>query len=125
MTPRETIDAFIAAINAHDVDAIVDLCSPDRRFVDAWGQVTPPDRLHGAWAGYFAFMPHYGIEVETVLWDGGTAAVFGEAWGGLQASDPSVRCWRRPAAWRVEVRDGKAALWLVYSDTKVVFDLMD
>jgi limonene-1,2-epoxide hydrolase len=122
MTPRETIDAFIAAINAHDVEAIVDLCAPDHRFVDAYGQATPADRLYAAWTGYFALMPHYGIKVQAVLCDGATAAVFGEAWGGLEAADPMARSWRRPAAWRVEVRDDKIALWQVYVDTKAVFD---
>jgi len=124
MTPRQTLDALINAINAHDVAQIVGLCSADHRFVDAFGQTTPADRLHAAWTGYFAFMPHYGIEVDRVLWDGDVAAVFGEAWGGLDAADANARSWRRPAAWRAEVKDGKVALWQVYVDTKAVFDLL-
>jgi len=31
--------------------------------------------------GYFHFMPHYGIEVETVLRERNVVAVFGSAWG--------------------------------------------
>jgi hypothetical protein len=106
------------------VARIVGLAAPDHRFVDAFGEVTPAERLETAWTGYFGFMPHYGIEVETLLADGETAALFGAAWGGLDAADRSRRSWRRPCAWRAVARDGKISLWQVYVDTKIVFDLL-
>ncbi len=124
MTTRQTVLAFVEAINAHDVAGIARLCAPDHRFVDAFGGVTPADRLEAAWTGYFQFMPHYGIEVETLLCEGDLAALFGAAWGGLEAADPSSRSWRRPCAWRAEVHGGKITLWQVYVDTKIVFDLL-
>jgi ketosteroid isomerase-like protein len=124
MTTRETVLAFVDAINAHDVTRIVGVAALDHQFVDAFGEATPADRLEAAWTGYFRFMPHYGIEVETLVVDGETAALFGAAWGGLDAADPSSRSWRRPCAWRAEVRSGKIRLWQVYADTKIVFDLL-
>ena len=116
------IRAFVEAINAHDVERILALCSPDHDFVDAHGNIVVPERLRAAWTGYFGFMPRYGIEIEEMLVEGDTAALFGFAWGGL-AADGS-RDWRRPAAWRVRVENGRIRLWQVYVDTKIVFDLL-
>ena len=124
MTPAETVLAFIGAINAQDVNRIVGLCTADHEFVDAHGNVVPSDRLAGAWTGYFQFMPHYGIEVEQILADGEVVAVFGAAWGSLNAADASDRAWRRPGAWRAVVKGGRVRRWQVYVDTKAVFDLL-
>jgi len=115
------IRAFVDAINAHDVERILALCAPDHEFVDAHGNTVPAERLRAAWTGYFGFMPRYGIEIEDMLVEGETAALFGTAWGGL---DPEGRDWRRPAAWRVRVTAGRIRLWQVYVDTKIVFDLL-
>lgn len=124
MGPSEVVAAFIEAINAHDARRIAALCTADHRFVDAHGVVVAGEGLPAAWAGYFGFMPHYGIDVVELLEHGGTVAVFGQAWGGLDAADPSVRAWRRPCAWRARVEGERVKLWQVYVDTKVVFDLL-
>jgi len=113
--PSEVVAAFIEAINAHDARRIAALCTADHRFVDAHGVVVAGEGLPAAWAGYFGFMPHYGIVVVELL---------GQAWGGLDAADPSVRAWRRPCAWRARVEGERVKLWQVYVDTKVVFDLL-
>ena len=98
---KDVVLAFIEAINTHDVDAIVVLCAKDHQFVDAHGNITPAVQLRFAWAGYFQFMPRYGIEVETILCEGVAAAVFGAAWGCLNADGAAEQSWRRPCAWRV------------------------
>jgi ketosteroid isomerase-like protein len=124
MRSVELVLSFVAAINDHDVARIVDLCTDDHEFVDAHGQVAPAETLAAAWRGYFQFMPRYGIEVESVLSDGDVVAVFGQAWGGLNAHDAGDRFWRRPCAWRACVRGDKVKGWQVYVDTKAVFDLL-
>jgi limonene-1,2-epoxide hydrolase len=124
MGTHETVVAFMAAINGHDVDAIVAHCAPDHSFIDAHGGVVEFEALRGAWTGYFQFMPHYGVSAEVILCERERAAVFGAAWGGLNGADPADRAWRRPCAWRAEVRDGRIRLWQVYVDTKAVFDLL-
>jgi ketosteroid isomerase-like protein len=116
--------AFIDAINAHDVDRIVALCTSDHQFVDAFGAVMPAEQLRAGWDGYFKFMPRYGIEREDMICHDDLVAVFGYAWGGLDVDPGGSRQWRRPAAWRARVRDGQVALWQVYVDTKIVFDLL-
>jgi ketosteroid isomerase-like protein len=115
---------FIAAINDHDVARIVGLSTDDHQFVDAHGVVVPRETLEAAWTGYFAFMPRYGIEIDAILCEGDTSAVFGFAWGGLDGSDPASRTWRRPCAWRAVVAGDRIRLWQVYVDTKAVFDLL-
>ncbi len=121
---EDVIRRFVAAINDRDVDAIVALCTDDHQFVDAYGGVVSRETLRSAWAGYFAFMPHYGIEIETILVESDQVAVFGWAWGGLEASDPAARAWRRPCAWRACVSDERVRLWQVYVDTKIIFDML-
>jgi ketosteroid isomerase-like protein len=124
MQTENAVLAFITAINAHDVDAIAGLCAEDHQFIDAHGGVVAADQLRAAWTGYFQFMPRYGIEVETILWEGDVAAVFGSAWGCLSADGAAERSWRRPCAWRARVENGRIKLWQVYVDTKAVFDLL-
>ncbi len=124
MSPAEVVSAFVEAINAHDPARIAGLCAEGHRFVDAHGGVVEGDDVLAAWTGYFAFMPHYAIDVEQMLAEGDTVAVFGQAWGGLTAADPGDRSWRRPGAWRARLRGERIALWQVYVDTKPVFDLM-
>jgi ketosteroid isomerase-like protein len=120
MRSADVVSRVVAAINAQDVPAIVALCTQDHAFIDAHGNVVPAAGLEAAWRGYFAFMPRYGIEVETMLTEGDTVAVFGHAWGQLA----SGAAWRRPAAWQARVVDGKLQRLQVYVDTKAVFDLM-
>lgn len=124
MRTKEAVLSFIEAINAHDVDRIVSLCSGHHQFVDAHGTVVLVDQLRAAWIGYFHFMPHYGIAVETILCDGDVAAVFGFAWGSLNAKDPGEQSWRRPCAWKARVENDLIKLWQIYVDTKAVFDLL-
>jgi ketosteroid isomerase-like protein len=115
---------FIDAINAHDVDQIVALCTPDHEFVDAHGSRIGDGNVRAAWAGYFSLMPRYGIEVEDVLGADATVAVFGWAWGELACVPVGGAAWRRPAAWRARVRQDRMHRWQVYVDTKIVFDLL-
>jgi len=124
MQTKRLVLAYVDAINAHDVDRIVDLSASDHRFVDAYGETTPAEKLRAAWSGYFKFMPTYGIQLEDVICDGDLAAVFGFAHGSLPSSGAGDRSWRRPAAWRARVKGDKVQLWQVYVDTKIVFDLM-
>jgi len=124
MATRETILAFVDAINARDVDRILGLAAEDHEFIDAYGTVVSAPALRAAWAGYFGFMRHYGIEVEEMLCEGDRAALFGHAWGSLDVEPDGPRQWRRPTAWKVLVAGDRVRLWQVYVDTKIVFDLL-
>jgi hypothetical protein len=47
MQTEASVWSFIDAINRHDVARIVALCSKDHQFIDAYGTVTPAERLTG------------------------------------------------------------------------------
>src|SRR5271156_4223294 len=74
--------AFVAKINAHDVDGLVALMTPDHLFVDALN-----NSFHGAeqmrqgWKFYFGMFPDYAIEVTDAFDRGDVAAMFGKARG--------------------------------------------
>jgi ketosteroid isomerase-like protein len=123
LQPSDIVISFVEAINAHDVTKIVDLCSKDHQFVDAYDNIVAAAQLHAAWSAYFQFMPQYGIEIDSLVGAGDVVAVFGHAFGSL-AADGDQAGWRRPAAWQARVKDGLVSLWQVYVDTKIVFDLL-
>lgn len=124
MQTAAVVRLFVEAINARDVDAIVELCSQDHEFIDAQDMVVRAPQLRSAWEGYFSFMPLYGIDIEDILEVGAEAAVFGHAWGALSPDGATAKSWRRPCAWRARVEHGKVHIWQVFVDTKAVSDLL-
>jgi ketosteroid isomerase-like protein len=66
MTNKQTINAFIEHINAHDVAGLGTLMSDDHTFIDAHGnQVCGKDKMISAWLAYFEWFPDYRIVVPT------------------------------------------------------------
>ena len=58
MTGTETVSAFVAAINAHDVNRLAELMSNDHRFIDAHGnEVIGKEKMIAGWRGYFEWFP--------------------------------------------------------------------
>lgn len=79
------------------------------------------------WKGYFAWIPDYKIEIETMMEHGDTVTAFGFASGtfnGVPTSDKRNH-WRLPASWKAIVANGKIKLWQVYADTKIPFEIIE
>ncbi len=112
-TTEDVICDDISAINRHDVEQILRLSTDDHEFVDAYGAVVPWSDLQSAWTGYFAFMPRYVVEAETILCRDDFGAVFGFASGGFPASGGVERSWPRPWAWRALGVGARVRLWQV------------
>lgn len=129
MTNKETILSFIGRINARDVDGLCELMSDDHKFIDAHGnEVGGKDKMVPGWRGYFAWFPDYYIEVTEVFEgepasDGQTFAMFGFAGGSFKGKESES--WRLPAAWKAIVKDGRVALWQVFADTKIPFEIIE
>jgi ketosteroid isomerase-like protein len=118
------IQAFINSINAHDVASIAELMSEDHVFIDAHGnEMRGKETMRTGWRGYFEWFPDYFIEVADVFEDGETFAMFGLA-GGSFKGNPAAQ-WRLPAAWKASVKNGRVAVWQVYADTKIPFEMME
>lgn len=123
-----TIQSFIDAINAHDMQGLGELLSGDHVFIDAQGnEVRGKEKLIAGWRGYFEWFPDYGIEVSEVIPsditpEGHNFALFGFAKGSFKGNADAS--WRLPAAWKAVVQDGRVALWQVFADTKIPFEII-
>ena len=130
MTNKETVLAFVESINAHDVNRLAQLMSDDHVFVDAHGnEVVGKEKMSVGWRGYFEWFPDYQIEVTEIFEgmlgeeDGQTFAMFGFAGGSFKGSADAA--WRLPAAWKAIAKDGRVALWQVFADTKIPFEIIN
>jgi len=121
---KETVLAFIARINAHDVEGLGALMSDGHTFIDAHGnQVSGKEKMIAGWRGYFEWFPDYYIEVTEVFEDEDKLALFGFAGGTFKNKEGES--WRLPAAWKAIVKDGRVSLWQVYADTKIPFEIIE
>ena len=124
---RAVVRQFIARINRRDVDGLAGLMTDDHLFIDGMGtRVRGRHAMARGWAGYFAMVPDYAIEVEQMFVRGRTVAAFGMA-GGSYVSPSGRRsagAWRVPAAWRAVVRGGRVAAWQVCADNEPIRQLM-
>jgi ketosteroid isomerase-like protein len=111
---------FVAAINAHDVEALTALMTSDYRFVDSLGNsVEGATSMRAGWRGYFAMCPDYWIRVDRAISEGATVLAVGRA-GGTIDNIP----WQTPAAWQAVIRDGLVCEWRVFADNKPVYEIL-
>jgi ketosteroid isomerase-like protein len=127
MNAFEIVSAFVARINAHDVDGICELMEEDHVFTDGLGNsVTGREAMRTGWEAYFSMVPDYWIKVDRKLEEGSIVALFGKA-GGTFASngdlDPENR-WEIPAAWQATVGNNRIALWQVFADNEPIRQIM-
>lgn len=124
MTSREIIDAFVDAINAHDPAALARLMNDDHTFIDAHGnEVVGRETMKQGWQGYFEWFPDYEIEVIQAFENGEEFGLFGYAGGSFKGN--AAQSWRLPAAWKAVVKEQRVALWQVYADTKIPFEIIE
>jgi uncharacterized protein (TIGR02246 family) len=124
----ETVaQAFVAAINRHDVAALADLMTGEHRFTDSLGNtIEGRDKMRAGWAAYFRMVPDYTIAIEETHSSGSVVVLLGSAQGTYTA-DGQLReenRWQTPAALRAVVEDGRVAEWRVYADNDPIRRLM-
>ena len=126
-TSADVAMAFVAKINAHDVDGLVALMTPDHVFVDALNNsFLGAEQMRQGWKFYFSMFPDYAIEVTDEFERGGVIAMFGKARGTLAVNGKLTRenFWEIPAAWKAVVKDGRVAEWRVYCDNEPARKIM-
>lgn len=115
----ETVNAFMEAINRHDLAAMSVLMAEDHTFVDSGGTtVSGRDTMITGWEEYFRMFPDYENRVEKMLADENVVAAFGSASGTYNGKRGLVEENRvtMPAAWKAIVENGKVKHWQVYAD---------
>lgn len=121
---NQTVQAFVDAINAHDVVALANLMTDDHLFVDPYGtEVRGRETMITGWRGYFEWFPDYYIEVTDRFEEGSTCGMFGFAGGSFKGNAEAK--WRVPAAWKAFVTDGRISVWQVIADTKIPFEIIE
>lgn len=122
MNPATSLDvamAFVARINAHDVDGLIALMTPDPVFIDALeNTIRGAEPMRNGWKGYFKLFPDYAVEVTEVFNRGDLVELFGKARGTFAVNGNLQRenFWEISAAWKAVVKDGHVAEWRVYCD---------
>jgi ketosteroid isomerase-like protein len=127
ITASDVATAFVDAINAHDLDKLVDLMTYDHEFIDSMGASTYGlDALRAGWMGYFAIVPDYKLTIADALNKDAVVALFGTVEGTYSKDGRLDRenFWTAPAAWVAVTRDGKVARWQVYCDNEPIRALM-
>ena len=120
MTPGEVRKQWMAAINNHDVSALVALMAPDFVFIDSLGnRVDGAKSMEAGWRGYFAMCPDYWIRADHAMGEGETMLLAGEAGGTIDGES-----WRTPAAWKAMIRDGHVIEFRVFADNKPVYEIL-
>jgi ketosteroid isomerase-like protein len=121
-TSAETVRDFVAAINSHDVQRILDLCALEHRFVDSLGAaVIGRDNLQKAWTAYLDMFPDYTVTVDCMVASEDLVFLSGWAAGSLRTGRGN---WRIPAAWRAQVRSNLIESWQVFADSKPVLEVL-
>jgi len=124
---KAVADAFVRAINGHNVDALAELMTEGHRFVDSLGNVVAGrEKMRAGWAGYFGMVPDYSIAVDETYGDGSAVVMLGVA-GGTYAPDGELKAenrWKTGAALRAVIADGKVSEWRVYADNEPIRERM-
>jgi ketosteroid isomerase-like protein len=120
MSPAETFQQFVNAINSHNVKSLTALMTADHVFVDGLGnRAQSAASMEAGWRGYFGMCPDYWIRTDDVIAEGATVLAVGEAGGTVDGIS-----WRTPAAWKAAIRSGKVAEWRVFADNEPVREIL-
>jgi hypothetical protein len=102
---------FVAAVNAHDSDAMRGLVTEDFTYIDSWREgVTGRDIVIEGTRRLFASDPGFAIEVESISYNEPFALMRG--W--VNSANPEVG--RRRAVWRARCQDGLIAEWQAWAE---------
>lgn len=107
---KALIERYVAAINAHDADAIEAMLTEDFTYIDSWREgVTGRDKVMAAFRALLAIDPGFGMEVDRMDWRDPHVLMTGRV--NSQQFGPNRR-----AVWQVLVRDGKIAEYQAWAE---------
>jgi len=112
---QATALAFVSAINARNLDALVKLMTEDHAFIDYEGnEQRGRDTMRWAWRSYFESFPEYQIHAERIVALGDTVVLIGQTTGSHVA--PEVEA-LETVIWAALVDGGRVREWhILYTD---------
>ena len=112
MTPLETAEAFVAAINSRDADRLAALMTEDHTFIDRHNDVyAGKERMTKGWTWFFESSPDYSNTFERVQTQGDLVGMYGYAiWE--KGGDPDY------VIWTATIEDDLVKEWRIYEDTE-------
>jgi uncharacterized protein (TIGR02246 family) len=125
--PLEIIKYFIQAINRHDVPALLDLMTPDHRFVDSLGnKIEGLQKLSAVWEGYFQMVPDYHLDIQNQFVSGNDVALFGTAGGTFSVAGTILpeNGWSTLVAIRATVVSHQIREWQICADNEPIRAVM-
>lgn len=107
---KALVARFVAALNAHDADALEAMLSEDFTYIDSWREgVTGRDKVMAALRSLIAIDPDFGIEVDRMDWREPHVLMTGRVNSGRFGAD-------RRAVWQVRVEDGLIAEYQAWAE---------
>ncbi len=107
---KALVERFVAALNAHDADALEALLTDDFTYIDSWREgITGRARVMAALRSLIMIDPDFGIEVDRMDWREPHVLMTGRV--NSRQFGPGRR-----AVWQVTVRDGKIAEYQAWAE---------
>jgi limonene-1,2-epoxide hydrolase len=128
MTDKEIVQAFVKAINDHDVDKINDLMAEDHVFIDGYGDKhIGKNGMKEGWHNYYQMFPDYVIEITDFFEYNSIFGLFGYACGTYKKikNKSNINFWKTTAAWKAEVENKKIKHWQVYCDYTRLMEIIN
>jgi ketosteroid isomerase-like protein len=119
MTNYEIVQAFIKAINDHDVDKIYELMPENHVFIDGYGDKhVGKNGMKEGWQNYYQLFPDYIIEITDIFEQNSVFGLFGYASATYKniKDKSNSNFWKTTAAWKAVVENKRISHWQVYCD---------
>jgi hypothetical protein len=108
---KTLVSRFVAAVNAHDVDAMRALVTPDYTYIDSWREgVTGRDAVMAGAKRLFEADPGFRVEVEAMSFSDPYVLMRGWACSDIPAFG------RRRAVWRARCENGLISEWQSWAE---------
>ena len=107
---KEVARRFVAAVNAHDIEALGSLITDDFAYIDSWREgVVGRDKVLAAVSVLFANDPHFGLDVERASFRDPHVLMSGTV-RSVQFGD------KRRAVWRARCDGDRLAEWQSWAE---------
>lgn len=124
----ELVKEFIYYINEHDIDEMMTYLSDDHTMTDSSGVfIRGAKHLKIAWLDFFIHFPDYTIDIDSIVSEKDTVAIFGKAKGTYwkEGELEEKNKFEVPASWQAKIKDGKISEWKVFADIQIVRRIME